>query len=118
MKKKNPSSSKRIKRLLTCLSARSDKSKTPALLSLETEMTEEEVENGITEARLRGHLIVQNATGYFLAQSYAVFNKWRRDYVVVELVYTLDMLRAMGMSAKQKFDREHDPDSIFPIETG
>ena len=74
------------------------------------------VDYWVDQARLAGHLIIENNQGYLLAPDFDSFNQWRKQYVIPKLVYTLDMLRAMGASAKAQFDREDDPDSVFPLD--
>jgi len=65
----------------------------------------------INTARMQGRLIVQNERGYFFAITYEEFDRWRKTYVIPELVRILDLLTAMGRSARQQFGYD---DSILP----
>ena len=73
------------------------------------------VDYWVEQARLAGHLVIENDQGYLIAPDFESFNRWRKQYVIPKLVSTLDMLRAMGASARTQFNREDDPDSVFPL---
>ena len=103
-----------IERLIERMSFEPDVSKTSVLLAHELHTTPEQVLFWIKNARARGHLIIENFRGYYLAPTYDSFVRWRKDIVIPELVETLDMLHAMSKAAKRNFSAgEHDPDDLY-----
>ena len=62
-----------------------------------------DIETHIEEARLKGHLIVEDEHGYFIASDYHTFAQWRANRVIPVLVNYLDVLNAMGRAARRQF---------------
>jgi biotin operon repressor len=72
-------------------------------LSAELLCSPTDVEMLIEEARLKGHLIVEDDHGYYIAPDYTAFARWRAERVIPILVGHLDTLRAMGLAARRQF---------------
>jgi hypothetical protein len=103
-----------IDSLLEKLSTRPDVAKTTALLAVEMHTDVERVLEWIQRARAAGHLIIENNRGYYIAPDYESFCAWRKQVVIPDLVYTLDMLHAMGMAAKRQFNVPGiDPEDLY-----
>lgn len=106
-----------IFRLLGVLSEKPDESKTSALISKELGVSPDWVVSWIDRARANGYLILENERGYYVASSYEAFDQWRKEYVIPILTQWIDVLGAMGRSAKARFNRS-DAESDFPRLTG
>ena len=108
---------KLIKAIIDLLSTNPDEAQSAGLIAYmmsknmagKVELTKL-VKRAIVEARLQGHLILENARGYYLASDYDQFDAWRKEYVIARMTALLDMLHAMGRSAKQEFGRDDAPD--------
>jgi biotin operon repressor len=92
-----------------------DPAEAASLEQLSTELlcSPKDVEKRIETARLAGHLIVENAQGYFIAPDYATFAQWRADRVIPVLVGHLDVLGAMGRAARRQFRVADAPDELL-----
>ena len=115
----NGEQDKLIKAIIDLLSTDPDKAQSAGLIAYimnkndviygKVELTKL-VKHCIEAARQQGHLILENARGYYLASDYDQFDAWRKEYVIARMTALLDMLHAMGKAAKQKFGRDDAPD--------
>jgi hypothetical protein len=106
-----------IEQIVSRLLADADLPACPRHLADELGTTESWIEFWVEEARMDGHLVLENEDGYYLAPTYEDFDQWRKDTIIPRLTRELDKLHAMGKQAKEQFHLEQG-EGVLPFLAG